>query len=198
MRLWNTLHKLYRNKLAGLRSARNKGARRADRSHTRLEVEALDQRLVPSSVPNLSGLTMFFDNTTGNTLAIQSVQDQGGGKGTFTGVYKDSRDGVSTSVSGTLTFKSLSGYGYDFGMTFSGSAISNFQFNPRTGIWSEDLSRVSASGDFLTQSVSGTAGAYVGIFGIPWQYSGQEADSLSYYSSFGSYVLGSYSGTVWA
>jgi hypothetical protein len=40
MRLWNTLHRLYGG---------NTGARRADSTRARLEVEALDQRLLPSS-----------------------------------------------------------------------------------------------------------------------------------------------------
>jgi hypothetical protein len=92
MRLWNPLHQLCRDKLAGLRSTRHENARRAERPRTRLEVEALDQRLVPSTVPNLGGLTIQFSDSGlyTNPLAITSVQDQGGGKGTFVAVYKDS------------------------------------------------------------------------------------------------------------
>jgi hypothetical protein len=203
MRLWNTLHTLYRDKLAGRRSAGNKGGRSAERLRTRLEVEALDQRLLPSSVPNLGGLTMDFFPTPGhpnpwtsnNTLAITSVQDQGGGKGTFAAVYADAGDGVLTAVKGTITFKGPGGYGYDFGVTFSGYQISHFQFNPRTGIWSYDLSSAGGSGDFVTQAISGNADAYsYGIFSIPWYYFGQEADSLTYMSSYGDVVLGSHSG----
>jgi hypothetical protein len=160
----------------------------------------------PTIVPNLGGLTMNF-STPGlytNTLAITSVQDQGGATGTFVAVYTDSRDGVVTTVSGTITFKGLApnpfglpGYYYDFAVTFSGSEKSHFQFNPRTGIWSYDLSRAGGSGDFLTQAVSGNAGAYsYGLSSIPWSYTGQEADSLTYISSSGDSPLGSYSGSV--
>jgi hypothetical protein len=145
MGLWNTLRTLYRDGLAGPRSAGHKGDRSAERPRTRLELEALDQRVLPSTVPNLSGLTMYFNGNSGNTLAIQSVHDQGNGSGTFTGVYVDSHDGVLTPVNGTIALKSTvyhpnlwSSFQYDFGVTFSGSAISNFHFNPRTGIWSED------------------------------------------------------------
>jgi hypothetical protein len=45
MGLWNTLHHLVREKLAGRRGAGKKGRR----PHSRLEVERLDQRLLPSS-----------------------------------------------------------------------------------------------------------------------------------------------------
>jgi hypothetical protein len=184
MRLWKALHTSFRGK---------KGVRRAD-SRGQLAVEALDQRLLPSSVPNLSGLTMAF--SPGNTLLIQSVQDQGGGKGTFVGVYADSRDGVSTPVSGTITLKGLRvDDWYDFGVAFSGTATSNHQFNPRTGIWSEDVSHVSGSGDFYTPYISDKSSAYLDLF-AEWSYWGQESDSLTYANSGGSYVLGSYSGTV--
>jgi hypothetical protein len=186
MRLWNALHTLYRGK---------KGLRRTGVPRARLEVEALDQRLLPSSVPNLAGVTMVFN--PGNTLTIQAVQDQGGGKGIFAGYYADSSDGVWTAVSGAITLKGMVGpLTYDFGVTFSGTAASDFQFNPRTGIWSQYLSRVSASGDFYTQTISGNAGAY-GAFGIPWNYYGHESDSLIYNSSWGSYVVGSRDTDVW-
>jgi hypothetical protein len=193
MRLWNTLHQLYRDKLVGLRSARNKRVRRAERPRTRLEVEALDQRLLPSTVPNLGGLTMHFGYPYTNNLAITSVQDQGGGKGTFVAVYTDSRDGVVTAVSGTIALKGLAtdpvqgGTKYDFGVTFSGSTT-HHQFNPRTGIWSETVERASGSGDFYV------TGNYVNSSNYnPWNpnnfvwfdYSGNESDSYSYYSSDG-------------
>jgi hypothetical protein len=45
MRLWNTLHTLVREMLAGRRRAGKKGVR----PRSRLEVEGLDQRLLPSS-----------------------------------------------------------------------------------------------------------------------------------------------------
>ena len=183
--------------LVGLGLPRNKGIRRAERPRTRLELEALDQRLLPSTVPNLSGLTMVFNPWSGNnTLAISSVQDQGGGKGTFAAVYYDSRDGVLTGVSGTITLKGLRvDDWYDFGVAFSGTATSNHQFNPRTGIWSEDVSHVSGSGDFYTPYISDKSSAYLDLF-AEWSYWGQESDSLTYANSGGSYVLGSYSGTV--
>jgi hypothetical protein len=211
MRLWNTLHQLYRDKLACLRSVRNKRIRRAERPRTRLEVEALDQRLLPSSVPNLGGLTMHFGPGIGpvytppNTLAITSVQDQGGGKGTFVAVFDDFRDGVVTAVSGAITLKSIGpGWSdplYDFGVTFSGSAT-HFQFNPRTGLWSETVDRASGSGDFYTNAVSGDASIYQQNHPgqTPpgsWIYSGNESDSYSYSSSSGGYTL-SESGPVWS
>jgi hypothetical protein len=123
MRLWNTLHTLYRHKLAGLRAARHKGIRRAERARTRLEVEALDQRLLPSTIPNLGGVTMGFYPGPGgnfnplsgnNTLAIGSVQDQGGGKGTFVGVYAD----------GTAPRNRGAGY-LHLSLSAGGSALSN-------------------------------------------------------------------------
>src|SRR6516165_272848 len=94
--------------LVGLGLPRNKGIRRAERPRTRLELEALDQRLLPSTVPNLSGLTMVFNPWSGNnTLAISSVQDQGGGKGTFPPFIYDSRAGFLTGEGGTTTPKGM-------------------------------------------------------------------------------------------
>jgi hypothetical protein len=49
MGLWNALHTLFRVKPAGPRPAGKKGARRGARPRSRLEVEVLDQRLLPSS-----------------------------------------------------------------------------------------------------------------------------------------------------
>jgi hypothetical protein len=196
MRLWKARHASFRRK---------SGVRRADGPRTRLEVEALDQRLVPSSVPNLVGLYLDFHGYLPNGLTIQSERDQGGGKETFVGVYTDKMDGVSTSVSGTITLKGMvpdpgplpGSVEYDFGVKFSGARLSNVQFNPRTGIWSDEVSRVSASGDFYTPTISGNLGAYHGG-GIPWLYMGQESDSLTYNSSYRSYILASYSNPhVW-
>jgi hypothetical protein len=181
-----------------------------------LEVEALDQRLLPSTVPNLGGLTMHFGypytEPYTNNLAITSVQDQGGGKGTFVAVYTDSRDGVVTAVSGTITLKGMipnpwsglgftSGSWYDFGVTFSGSA-NHFHFNPRTGIWSDTVDRASGSGDFDTNAISSNASIYQQLYSSPaappgsWAYSGQESDSLTYNSDYGEDILGSESGSV--
>jgi hypothetical protein len=164
----------------------------------------------PTIVPNLAGLTMNFGTPGGytNTLAINSVQDQSGATGNFVAAYTESRDGVVTTVSGTMTFKGLApnpfglpGFYYDFAVTFSGTTRSNFHFNPRTGIWSYDLSRAGGSGDFYTNAVSANAGIYQqgGVGSLPpgsWFYSGNESDSLTYESSNGSYVLGRESGPV--
>jgi hypothetical protein len=201
-------------KRTGLGLSGNEGVRRAERPRTRPELEALDQRLLPSSVPNLGGVAMHFDVYPGNnTLAITSVQDQGGGKGTFVALYDDSRDGVVTAVSGTIALKGMApnpwnwpgpggGAWYDFGVAFSGSAA-HFQFNPRTGIWSDTVDRASGSGDFYTNAVSGNAGIYQqgGVGALPtgsWVYSGTESDSLTIYNNYGSAVLGSEYGQVWA
>jgi hypothetical protein len=204
MRLWNTLRTLYRGRPAGLRPAGNKGARRPACARARLEVEALDQRLLPSSVPNLAGVAIPPYTNTSTSLTIQSVQDQGGGKGTFVGVYKDTLDGVSTPVSGTIAFEGMAnvfgGSAFHFGVAFSGSAT-HFQWNPRTGIWSESVDRASGSGDFYTTAVSGDASIYQHFYSTIapglWSYSGQESDSFTYSSPDGGYTL-SESGAVWA
>jgi hypothetical protein len=163
----------------------------------------------PTIVPNLGGLTMNF-GTPGlytNTLAITSVQNQGGGKGTFVGVYTDSRDGVVTAVSGTIAFKGMApnpfglpGYYYDFAVTFSGSAT-HHHVNPRTGLWSETVDQPSGSGDFDTNAVSADAGIYQqgGVGALPpgsWVYSGTESDSLTYSDSNGGEDIQSESGPV--
>jgi len=204
MRLWNTLQTSYRDKLAGRRSTGHKNARRAERPRTRPEVEALDQRLLPSSVPNLGGLTMGFLHPWSGTndLTIQSVQDQGGGKGTFAAVYYDSRDGVLTGVSGTITLKGMISdpwfppgypYGgpswYDFGVTFSGSAT-HIAFYPSPSghgnIRVETVDYASGSGDFDTTAISSNPVVYQlpwtgsnGNGAVEWAYFGQESDSLS-------------------
>lgn len=59
---------------------------------------------------------------------------QGGGKGTFVGIYNVSSDGVWTPVSRAITLKGTYGNLYDFDVTFFGSAILHFQFNPRACI----------------------------------------------------------------
>ena len=189
--------------LVGLGLPRNQGIRRAERPRTRLELEALDQRLLPSTVPNLSGLTMVFNPWSGNnTLAISSVQDQGGGKGTFAAVYYDSRDGVLTGVSGTITLKGMISdpwfppgypYGgpswYDFGVTFSGSAT-HIAFYPSPSghgnIRVETVDYASGSGDFDTTAISSNPVVYQlpwtgsnGNGAVEWAYFGQESDSLS-------------------
>jgi len=113
-----------------------------------------------------------------------------------------------TTVDGTITFKGLApnpfglpGYYYDFAVTFSGTKISNFHVNPRTGNWSDDESNADGSGDFYTNAVSANASIYQqgGVGALPpgsWVYSGNESDSLTYDSSNGSYVLGSEGGPV--
>jgi hypothetical protein len=204
MRLWKALHTSFRGK---------SGARRAGRPRARLEVESLDQRLLPSTVPNLSGVVMHFvDAVSGyvsdpTSLTIQSVQDLGGGKGTFVGVYQDTLDGVTTGVSGTITLKGMAntwigntyGPSFDFGLTFSGSAT-HVQWNPHTGIWSRTVERASGSGDFYTNAVSGNASIYQAVYWLlpaatqpappgSWVYSGQVSDSLSYSSPSGGYTL---------
>jgi uncharacterized repeat protein (TIGR03803 family) len=165
---------------------------------------------VPTIVPNLVGLTMSFGTPSvyTNNLAISSAQDQNGATGTFVAAFTDSRDGVVTTVDGTITFKGLApnpfglpGYYYDFAVTFSGTKISNFHVNPRTGNWSDDESNADGSGDFYTNAVSANASIYQqgGVGALPpgsWVYSGNESDSLTYDSSNGSYVLGSEGGPV--
>jgi hypothetical protein len=73
MRLWNTLQKVCRDTLEGLRSAGSKRVRRAERPRTRLEVEALDQRLLPSTVPNLGGVTMAFGPAPAEVYAPRTL-----------------------------------------------------------------------------------------------------------------------------
>jgi hypothetical protein len=157
--------------LVDLRSARNRGARRAER-HTRLELEALDQRVLPSSVPNLAGLTIW-SNYHSPTLTIQSVSDQGGGHGTFLGVYQDTLDGVLTRVNGIITLKGmvpvLGASWYDFGLTFSGYKPGAISYSLAGG-----------SGDFCTSLVSGNASDYLNPYGgvAWWEYYGTEWDMV--------------------
>src|SRR5262249_15975339 len=138
------------------------------------------------------------------SLTFQSVQDLGGGKGTFVGVYQDTRDGVSSAVSGSLTFKGMAPdpvwngpsalLTYDFGVTFSGSAT-HVQWNPRTDIRSSSVSRASGSGDVYVTGVSGNASDYTNVIdGL--SYAGTESDSFTYSSPYGGYTLRE-GGPVW-
>ena len=193
-------------KLVGLGVSGNKGIRRAERPRARLELEALDQRLLPSSVPNLTGLVMHFDNphtgaSLGSTLTIQSEQDKGGGRGTFVGIYQDSRDGVSTHVTGSITFKGIGPnpdyYGQwiskswdDFGLTFSGSA-EHVQFNAHTGNWTDTMDSVYGSGDLYVTRVSGNASDYTNPYSpsfVPFDYFGNEADSHQVNTPYSDYI----------
>ena len=189
MRLWKALHKSFRG---------TNGVRRADGPRARLEVEALDQRLLPSSVPNLTGLVMHFDNphtgaSLGSTLTIQSEQDQGGGRGTFVGFYQDSRDGVSTHVTGSITFKGMTpdpiwgSWGptmYDFGVTFSGSTAS-------VNHYLDSFTDASGSGDLYVTRVSGNASDYTNPYSpsfVPFDYFGNEADSHQVNTPYSDYI----------
>jgi hypothetical protein len=193
MRLWRTLHTLYRGK---------KGARRAGRPHTRLEVEALDQRLLPSSVPNLAGMTMHFNpfapyTNPSTSLYFEYVQDLGGGKGNFWGFYKDVLDGCSTGVQGSMTLKGITwnpivgGFVWDFGLTFSGSTD---YVNYLLGL---NLARASGSGDAYVTRISGNSSDYCnGLAGL--SFAGTESDSFTVTSFTGQIISSlSESGYVW-
>ena len=193
MRLWKALHTSRRGK---------RGVRRADGPRARLEVEALDQRLLPSSVPNLAGMTMHFNPfapyaNPSTSLNFQYVQDLGGGKGKFWGFYKDVLDGCSTGVTGSMTLKGLTwnpvagGWAYDFGLTFSGATD---YVNYLLGL---NLARASGSGDVYVTRISGNSSDYCnGLAGL--SFAGTESDSFTVTSFTGQIISSlSESGHVW-
>jgi hypothetical protein len=127
-----TLKKLH----AKMRKWMEGGPRRQPARQARPQVEVLDGRLLPSSVPWLAGQTLNFGqwyaagiastfDSTGRSLQVVAEHDNGNGTGTFSGVYQGNY-GYAT-VSGTISFKAYypgSSPFYDFGISYSGVGTS--------------------------------------------------------------------------
>jgi hypothetical protein len=155
----------------------------------RLELEALDQRVVPSSIPNLQGVTLALDGPNavhGRALQIASETDRGNGTGTFQGVCYDAHG--YAPVSGTISFAHGNGSmfnPYDFKVNYSGVGASYFG-GPD---W------ITGSGDFTCTSVSSDHDAYsqysIGL-GTNWAYSGSDTEVYGVWGAYGQlYFYGS-------
>jgi hypothetical protein len=171
-------------KLLGGRSAGNQATRQATaRPAARPQLEALEGRLLPSSVPNLIGLTLGFAQGQPNAhyLQILGESDLGNGKGSFNGLFGDPYHGILTGVSGSLWLKGRLGSGYDFGVSYSGQ-----------GSWGTTVYQsVSGSGDLITGGISGSPYDYA-YGGIPWVYSGQDHEiAITLYGYTPSFYQGS-------
>jgi len=76
-----------------------------------LDLEALGERLVPSTVPNLVGNTLAFGS--GRSLQITS-ESTGNGQGTFTGSFHDNALGVGVYVTGSIVPVSANTYNISY------------------------------------------------------------------------------------
>jgi hypothetical protein len=164
--MFATLSKIFGSRFAA------KAAKQVVRA--RLGVEQLDERLMPSSVPALTGVTLNLDwspvASTTRSLTILSEHDNGNGTGSFTALFIDRSVGTFAPVAGTLALKHVaSGVGdrYDYGLNYVGI----------TGFGS-GLMEVGGSGDFTTTSVNTPASSYTQYtWGNPyWGYSGSDVE----------------------
>jgi hypothetical protein len=136
------------------------------------QLEALDQRLVLSTVPNLQGVTLHLDGPVvgSRQLHILSETDFGNGTGTFQGLCQNTY-GVAF-VSGTISLKHAGngsvGNPSDFGLTYFGGGPGYYG--------GADL--VQGSGDFRCSQVSSIPGDYPEYTrGTPsWNYSGSDVE----------------------
>jgi hypothetical protein len=149
-------------------------------------VEALDERVMLTTVPNLAGVTLNLNgpSDTSRRLQIGSEKDNGNGTGTFRGMYYGSYG--YAYVSGTITLRhtgtghpgTLIADPYDFALSFSGSG----------GNYFGGIEVVNGSGDFKCYSVSSNPDAYSQyIITTPsyWSYSGSDSEvALSYRGYF--------------
>jgi hypothetical protein len=142
-----------------------------------LGVEQLDQRLLPSTVPALVGVTLNLDwspvAVPTRTLTIESETDNGNGTGTFTALFTDKSLGTTAFVQGTISLKQVpSGVGqrYDYGLSYAGLGPSYFG----------DAAWVVGSGDFTTTSINTSASSYTQYTsGNPyWGYTGSDTEIL--------------------
>ncbi len=86
--------------------------RQTSRSRVRLGIERLDDRIVPSTIPNLTNA--HFDLNLGNHTAQMVVTSEDPTTGKFSGNFNDPTASVSVQVNGTVTAASVGN------LTFSG------------------------------------------------------------------------------
>jgi hypothetical protein len=155
----------------------------------RPEVEALDERVMPTSVPNLQGVTINLDGVYGGArqLQITSERDNGNGTGTFRGYCWDAYG--YAYVYGTITLRQVAGVypgtriasPYDFGLSYFGRGASYY----------EGSETIQGGGDFTCYRVSHNPGAYSQFVGATrpsyWGYSGWDYEQAS-----GAFFGGSY------
>jgi hypothetical protein len=88
---------------------RFKNTKKAPVSHrTPLDLEALGERLVPSSIPNLVGTTLSLGG--GRSLQVTSETDNGLGGGNFSGTFVDSAHGISLGVTASILHEAGNDY----------------------------------------------------------------------------------------
>jgi hypothetical protein len=155
----------------------------------RLEVETLDERVLPSSVPILTGDILDFNPSHGGThyLKITSETDNGHGFGTFTGYFVDAPHNVFTNVSGSIWLISMNPWGWgapEFGMAYSGMTTNGFY-----------QAGVIGGGVFSTNIITSNPSAYTpGTGAARWLYGGWDNDYS--YSLFGFVSCGNNSDTA--
>jgi hypothetical protein len=173
--------------LKALYGARPAKGARASARQAKPAVEALDERVMLTTVPNLAGVTLNLNGAydTSRRLQINSETDhgKGNGNGTFQGICWDSNG--FAYVSGTITLRHV-GTGhpgtliadpYDFALSYSGSGGSYFG----------GIEVVNGSGDFKCYSVSSNPDAYsqfVGTNPSYWSYSGSDWEMAVSFQGF--------------
>jgi hypothetical protein len=166
-------------------------AAKAAKRQARPQVEALDGRLLPSSIPSLVNQTLYFVanrgspyavpnlSSTGRSLRVVSEQDNGNGTGTLTGWYQGNSG--YAAVTGTISFKSYtsrigllgssSSTYADFEISYSGVGLSNYGIYGGTDV-------VQGDGDVLaTPAVNFVS---YSVYYIPVQYFGWSSELSSY------------------
>jgi hypothetical protein len=138
------------------------------------ELETLDQRLVPSTIPNLKGFTLHLDGPSvpsSRILIILSERDNGNGTGTFQGIYESSKgidvvDGIITlKHAGPGTFENL-----DFQLRYSSYGGWG---------WAGGWASVVGGGDFRCSTLNPSGGFSESSWGPSWVYSGWSMESWS-------------------
>jgi hypothetical protein len=160
-----------------------KSAARAAKPLTRQakpQLEALDQRLLPSTIPNLQGVTLHLDGPVvgSRQLQIVSETDRGNGTGTFQAVCRNT-NGLAL-VNGTITLKHAGNDTVanksDFGLTYIGVGPS---------YWG-GIDIIQGSGDFQCAHVNAPASAYTeytrSFEGPTWSYSGWDTEVYNFFN----------------
>jgi hypothetical protein len=166
------------------------GPRRQPARQARPQVEALDGRVLPSSVPWLAGKALnFFDfhaagiasysTYNGRSLQVVAEHDNGNGTGTFSGLYQGNYG--CAAVTGTISFKAYysgSSPSYDFGISYSGVGTS----------YLGGIDIVQGGGDIdATWGVGSTSYYYYAGY-TPQYYSGWSSELFNVASSAFCYV----------
>jgi hypothetical protein len=135
-----------------------KSASNARFQATRLELETLDERVLPSTLPFLVGSTFYFTN--GNSLKITSEPNLNSSQSSFTGYFRDPVHSVSTNVSGVISLNYISSGYSDFSLSYSG------QSTFLSGAVNEG---VTGSGDFKAIGFNGNSFSPASSFS-GWDY----------------------------